>query len=63
MLEKAKGGHSLSLGYVGLYDSVYETGESGPTNSFLDNGVDLQYQWDSAPADRNEDGSAFRRGS
>ena len=49
VLSKTMASHYLSLGYVGLFDSVYESGESGPTNNFLDNGVDLQYQWDSAP--------------
>jgi len=43
------GPHELSLGYVGLFDSAYQTGASGSVNNYLDNGVDLQYQWDSAP--------------
>ena len=43
------GPHSVSLGYVGFYNQIFQSGSSGPTNDFLDNGVDLQYQWDSAP--------------
>ena len=40
--------HSLELGYVGFYANAYEPG-TGAVNNFLDNGVDLQYQWDAAP--------------
>jgi hypothetical protein len=49
VLYKNMGAHSLSLGYVGLFDKTYQSGSSGPTNNFLDNGVDVQYQWDTAP--------------
>ena len=49
VLYKNIGAHALSLGYVGMFDNVYEDGSSGGVNNFLDNGVDVQYQWDSAP--------------
>jgi hypothetical protein len=49
VLYKNKGDHSISLGHVGLYDKTFETGSSGPTNSFLDLGGDLQYQWNRKP--------------
>jgi hypothetical protein len=49
VLYKNAGPHALSIGYVGLYDEVFQNGSSGPTNNFLDDGVDVQYQWDSAP--------------
>jgi hypothetical protein len=49
VLYKNMGPHELSLGYVGLYDQSFQSGNTGPTNNFLDNGVDAQYQWDSAP--------------
>jgi hypothetical protein len=49
VLYKNMGPHELSLGYVGLYDQSFQSGDTGPTNNFLDNGVDAQYQWDSAP--------------
>jgi hypothetical protein len=48
-LYKNKGSHSLSVGGVGLYDKVFQTGGSGPSNNFLDLGSDLQYQWNSKP--------------
>ncbi len=49
VLYKNKGSHSISLGQVGLYDKAFQTGGSGPTNSFLDLGGDVQYQWNSKP--------------
>ncbi len=49
VLYKNEGNHSISLGHVGLYDKVFQTGGSGPTNSFLDLGGDVQYQWNSKP--------------
>jgi hypothetical protein len=49
VLYKNKGSHSFSLGQVGLYDKVYQAGSHGPTNSFLDLGGDIQYQWNSKP--------------
>ena len=49
VLYKNKGSHSFSLGQVGLYDKAYQAGSHGPTNSFLDLGGDIQYQWNSKP--------------
>jgi len=49
VLYKNKGSHSFSLGQVGLYDKVFQSGSHGPTNSFLDLGGDVQYQWNSKP--------------
>jgi hypothetical protein len=49
VLYKNQGNHSFSLGHVGLYDKTFQTGSSGPTNSFLDLGGDVQYQWNSKP--------------
>jgi hypothetical protein len=49
VLYKNKGENSLSLGYVGLYDKIHETGSHGPDNTFLDNGGDIQYQWNAKP--------------
>jgi len=34
---------------VGLYDKTFQTGGSGPTNTFLDLGGDVEYQWNSKP--------------
>jgi hypothetical protein len=49
VLYKNKGSQSFSVGHVGLYDKAFQTGGSGPTNSFLDLGTDAQYQWNSRP--------------
>src|SRR5262249_51896611 len=49
VLYRNKGNHSLSLGQVGLYDKVFQSGSHGPTNNFLDLGGDVQYQWNSKP--------------
>lgn len=40
--------HSLELGYVGLFNYAFQPGTNG-VNNYLDNGIDLQYQWDHAP--------------
>jgi hypothetical protein len=49
VLYKNKGSHSLSLGGVGLYDKIFQAGSHGPSNTFLDLGSDVQYQWNSKP--------------
>ncbi len=49
VLYRNKGNHSVSLGGVGLYDQIFQSGHSGPTNKFLDLGSDVQYQWNSKP--------------
>ena len=49
VLYRNKGAHSVSLGYVGMYDKIYQSGASGPTNDFLDQGGDVQYQWSGKP--------------
>jgi hypothetical protein len=48
-LYKNQGSHSISLGQVGLYDKAFQAGSHGPTNSFLDLGGDIQYQWNRKP--------------
>ncbi len=48
-LYRNKDNQAFSVGYVGLYDRIYQQGASGPTNSFLDQGGDVQYQWSGKP--------------
>ena len=49
VLYRNKGNQSLSLGGVGLYSKAYQAGSHGATNSFLDLGGDVQYQWNAKP--------------
>lgn len=48
-LYRNKDSQAFSVGYVGLYDKAHQQGASGPTNDFLDNGGDVQYQWSAKP--------------
>lgn len=49
VLYKNKGNQSLSLGQVGLYDEIHQTGSHGANDKFLDLGGDVQYQWNRKP--------------
>lgn len=49
VLYKNEGQHSMSAGFVGLYDKAHQNGSHGPTNNFLDLGGDVQYQWNRKP--------------
>jgi hypothetical protein len=46
---QTRGNHSYSFGTVGLYDKAYQMGSHGSTNTFVDVGTDLQYQWNARP--------------